>query len=354
LKPTDNTYYYLNDYHQQHCEVAANEVHCMLQHPLTFADAQQQVRCIEEASMMSTVNGNLPDLADAKAESAPQRPLKPSQHQPVITDKINEAIQQGKWSDDAIQELNDVVIGLEGQAYWLLRFPASARQGFTLGGRIHEAASAILQGKGGEDCLSDSNNLMEQSINRNFAQRPVQENIIETWAKQAGNAWFDSVQQAIDGLPWLAQGGEAIVYYNEETGLVRKLLSLDYFVTPQFALDRITLHNMLFPESALNVKGFTRDDDGTFYIVAEQPFIIGEHVGLSEIRQYMSHLGFAQQRNIYTNGCLYVTDLHDQNVIKTDCGTLIVIDADIRLNTPEVNKNGRYKIIDQIVKNNQP
>jgi len=258
---------------------------------------------------MSTVNGNLPDLADAKAESAPQRPLKPSQHQPVITDKINEAIQQGKWSDDAIQELNDVVIGLEGQAYWLLRFPASARQGFTLGGRIHEAASAILQGKGGEDCLSDSNNLMEQSINRNFAQRPVQENIIETWAKQAGNAWFDSVQQAIDGLPWLAQGGEAIVYYNEETGLVRKLLSLDYFVTPQFALDRITLHNMLFPESALNVKGFTRDDDGTFYIVAEQPFIIGEHVGLSEIRQYMSHLGFAQQRNIYTNGCLYVTDL---------------------------------------------
>ena len=45
----------------------------------------------------------------------------------------------------------------------------------------------------------------------------------------------------------LAEGGEAHVYDNGNT--IIKRIGLDYYILPELALDRITLHNSLFPET---------------------------------------------------------------------------------------------------------
>lgn len=42
----------------------------------------------------------------------------------------------------------------------------------------------------------------------------------------------------------------------------------------------------------------------------------------------------------YTNPYIYLSDLHDENVIKSASGTIYVIDCDIRLNTPDLKLDG--------------
>ena len=59
----------------------------------------------------------------------------------------------------------------------------------------------------------------------------------------------------------IAQGAEAKVYYREgDVSVVKERVSI--YSTTEKALDAIALHNYLFPETAMNVIGFTRDDDG--------------------------------------------------------------------------------------------
>ena len=74
----------------------------------------------------------------------------------------------------------------------------------------------------------------------------------------------------------LAEGGEAIVYDHGSTLI--KSIGLDYFIQPIFALDRVSLHNAYFPETAMKVLGFGRTAEGDFKVIVEQPFIEGSHV----------------------------------------------------------------------------
>lgn len=57
----------------------------------------------------------------------------------------------------------------------------------------------------------------------------------------------------------IAQGAEAKVYYREgDKSVVKERTSI--YSTTQKALDAIALHNYLFPETAMHVIGFTRDN----------------------------------------------------------------------------------------------
>lgn len=49
-----------------------------------------------------------------------------------------------------------------------------------------------------------------------------------------------------------------------------------HYIQPILALDRISIHNALFPETELHVLGFGRLKDGAFQVIAEQPYIKGE------------------------------------------------------------------------------
>lgn len=62
-----------------------------------------------------------------------------------------------------------------------------------------------------------------------------------------------------------------------------------------------------------------------------------------EIQTFMANMGFAliNPRNwTYATPGIYLSDMHDENVIKSNAGTVFVVDCDIRINTPQLNANG--------------
>lgn len=148
----------------------------------------------------------------------------------------------------------------------------------------------------------------------------------------------------------IAEGGEAMVYDHGATLI--KSIGLDYFILPILALDRIALHNAYFPETRLMVLGFGRNVDGEFKIVCEQPFIGGTHVTDEEIAEYMRQMGFELKnpRNwTYANSEIYLSDLHDENVIRSTTGAFCVVDCDIRINTPELRQGGTRELTNEVL-----
>lgn len=147
----------------------------------------------------------------------------------------------------------------------------------------------------------------------------------------------------------IAEGGEARVYDNGVT--LVKSIGLDYFVLPSLALDRISLHNAYFPETRLTVIGFGRTADGDFKIIVEQPFIEGLPVSDVEIEAFMKNMGFELRnpRNwTYAMPEIYLSDMHDENVIKSAVGTIFVIGCDIRLNTPQLRQGGIRQLTTEV------
>ena len=147
----------------------------------------------------------------------------------------------------------------------------------------------------------------------------------------------------------IAEGGEAKVYDHGAT--LVKSIGLDYFIQPIFALDRIALHNAYFPETRLTVLGFGRNFDGEFKIICEQPFVGGTHVSDEEIADYMHRMGFELKnpRNwTYATPEIYLSDMHDENVIRSATGGICVVDCDIRINTPELRQGGIRELTTEI------
>ena len=102
----------------------------------------------------------------------------------------------------------------------------------------------------------------------------------------------------------------------------------------------------------MTVLGYGRTADGEFKVIVEQPFIEGSHVSDEEIADYMQKMGF-ELRNAsnwtYATPDIYLSDMHDENVIKSASGTIFVVDCDIRINTPELRQGGQ-RILSTYVK----
>lgn len=147
----------------------------------------------------------------------------------------------------------------------------------------------------------------------------------------------------------IAEGGEAHVYDHGATLI--KSIGLDYYIEPILALDRISLHNAYFPETQLSVLGFGRDADGAFRIIAEQQFIEGSRMTDEEITEYMKRMDFQLiNPHNWTFGTpdIYLSDMHDENVLRTKLGGVAVVDCDIRINTPELRCGGRRMLSTEV------
>lgn len=117
-------------------------------------------------------------------------------------------------------------------------------------------------------------------------------------------------------------------------------------------MDRISLHNAYFPETKLDVIGFGRDDFDKFKILVSQPFIEEQKISEEEIQSFMTKMGFklVNPKNwTYSTPEIYLSDMHDENVIKSAYGTIFVIDCDIRLNTPDLRIGGTRKFTTEII-----
>ena len=219
------------------------------------------------------------------------------------------------------------------------RFSSAEQYGCAAGGSTNVIASLLA---GAEIAANCGNSQSFSSFKAELECGAKQEKYIEEWAKVC-SCWTDDVDKFLaDSLGnEIAEGGEAKVFDHGAT--LVKSIGLDYFVQPALALDRIALHNTYFAETRLTVIGFGRDSNQKFKIVAEQPFVEGSHLSDNEIATFAQSIGFRliNPKNwTYATPEIYLSDLHDENVIRSKEGNIFVVDCDIRINTPELKCGG--------------
>jgi len=218
------------------------------------------------------------------------------------------------------------------------RFSPREQYGCTQGGTNNVIASLLA---GAENCPNTSEQgEIDFKTELEYAKRQATQ--IRAWSKARG-IWIDNVDKYLKKLLGgrIAEGGEATVY--ENGSLLIKSIGLDYFIQPLYALDRISLHNTYFPETKMQVLGFGEDSQGEFKIIVEQPFIQGRSPNDKEIEHFVTSMGFTlinQNNWTYATPEIYLSDVHDENVICSESGIMYVIDCDIRLNTPNLHCGG--------------
>jgi hypothetical protein len=65
----------------------------------------------------------------------------------------------------------------------------------------------------------------------------------------------------------------------------------------------------------------------------------------------MQRMGFELKnpRNwTYATPDIYLSDIHDENVIRSQTGAICVVDCDIRINTPELRQDGRRELTTEV------
>lgn len=242
------------------------------------------------------------------------------------------------WNSLSLHKLDSYgELFISGQLLYQ-RFSPLEQRGFVAGGCIHVIASILA----GAEVAADSLTAPDGSWQRECQLAQAQANRIEQWARSC-RCWIDNVDDTLPKLlgEQIAEGGEAKVYDSGATLI--KSIGLDYYILPILALDRISLHNAYFPETAMKVKQFGRNQNGDFQIIVEQPFIQGSRLCDDEIADFAQKIGFVLKNAhnwTYATSDIYLSDLHDENVICSKDHNIYVIDCDIRLNTPDLKCDG--------------
>ena len=98
-------------------------------------------------------------------------------------------------------------------------------------------------------------------------------------------------------------------------------------------LDKILLHNQVFPNTTYNLFGFTGYDGRSVMPILRQNRVPNARPATQVmIDTYMAALGFTKtdREGRYTNGTYEAWDLLPRNVLIDDDGDLYVVDAEIR------------------------
>lgn len=157
-----------------------------------------------------------------------------------------------------------------------------------------------------------------------------QAKFLKRYAKGNG-LWID---QLPDESRFLARGGESKVYFEADTRSVIKMNDGIYYATWLEFFNSIVIHNLLFPNTAYSLIGFS-DTEDTFFVLLKQPFVTSDDaVDLEDVKKLLAYNGFENKlRNgIPTNNYynkelgLILEDIHDENVI-VNSNTLFFIDT---------------------------
>ena len=229
----------------------------------------------------------------------------------------------------------------------LERIPQEVFCGCPEGGRRNVAASALCRaGNGAVPTEPDAPG--EDGLTR--AQR-----IVGSWAERDG-CWSDYTDTDQKKAGRLHDpdndGSEARVYFDK--GYVYKAIDFSHYPSMAAFMDRITIHNAVFPETAMTVEGFGWRDDASDYkdyvVVVKQPYVVGTPPEsdelMDEVKRQIEEKGFTELLGLFyvsESGNLLLTDIHNRNCVFSDKGTLLVFDCEAVLNqTPELG--GRYVI----------
>ena len=149
-----------------------------------------------------------------------------------------------------------------------------------------------------------------------------------------------------DALENSAADSETRVWKNNDKGTVVKNISLNHYGTPKALMNRILIHNLVFPTTAMKMLKVGTSDNG-ISIIVEQPFIEDSGIAptMDEIQNYMTNtLGFTLSKGKginaeYTKDGYIVTDIRPENVIKQSDGSLAVIDCFAKFEDESIANN---------------
>lgn len=231
---------------------------------------------------------------------------------------IFDIIAKEGFADEALQGINNYIKDIQNGTENFFRFNLSEHAGLCKGGAPLIGAS-IVASYATTSITASSDATGSKGSPANWEIDAYQEKLIEQWAK-AANLWEENSEQILteEFGPMIAQGAEAKVYYSDgNTSVVKERASI--YSTTQKALDAIVLHNYLFPETAMKVIGFTRDNDGLMRIVLTQPYIKCKRLASKEeIDEMVAEKGFRdnwQGQGInYISNHITLEDMHPANV----------------------------------------
>lgn len=226
----------------------------------------------------------------------------------------------------------------------LERIPQAQQPGLSAGSEVLCSAAIICRGCPGTESEKREIYRTDDLI----GEGRIQERFVREWAILSGR-WFgdaisylSSISQAVDF------GTESVVFFDVSMRLVRKFITLKHYNVLRLALDRVIIHNALFPNASLKVTGFGLNPENEFGIIAEQPYIEGVSVSESERAAFMHNLGFEDAGEDfgmhlnYRTRNIYVGDINDYNVYKHRNGAIFVFDCDCRLNVPTLGCGGSW------------
>jgi len=162
----------------------------------------------------------------------------------------------------------------------------------------------------------------------NGSRFEIEQRVTEQYAKSTG-IWIPMDKIFDLGIPG-PSGNENDTYVAKDTIYkVNNLLNSGGICR---LLDKIQLHNLIFPNTAYRLHGFTGYDGRSIMPVLEQERICeAEPATQILIDTYMSALGFSKEgeEGKYTNDSYIVWDVVPRNVLMDNEGDMYVVDAEI-------------------------
>lgn len=270
-----------------------------------------------------------------------QRDLRSNNMDNIFSKALQESISTGNWTEEALNELDTLTNKKENGQLLFKRFPQEVGAGIT---GILAKAETLVSGSSQGTGIQNFRDRLEQ-FQVKQSEGKEQEQTVESWAKEEG-IWFnDYTDNKANLYPSLEAmlsseyeesygGSESYVYQDKEHQEVVKAISLLHCDdNVQIALDRMVLHNQLFPNTAYALIGFGRDSLGHFRIIAKQKFVQGESASSEEIKNFAEKLGLREEQGWWfsQDGLFKITDLSPLNVLKDVNGELQILDCDIEL-----------------------
>lgn len=169
-------------------------------------------------------------------------------------------------------------------------------------------------------------------------QREVDNKVAYNLAKETGT-WINDMSSLGEEF---TSGNENTNFFNAKEQKVYKSNNLMNTLSLNKFLEKIKIHNELFPNTAYKFEGFTGIKDtgkGKSYVepVYSQDFIKNaENATPKEISDYMENRGFEKSGDFtFKKGDTEVSDLRPRNVIKDKSGNIYVIDAEFKKHQKE-------------------
>ena len=184
-------------------------------------------------------------------------------------DLLNQAVWDNGFTTETLQLLTQVTKEVYNGTTLFKRIPQAQLPGLSRGSEILCAAAIICRGCPGTE--SEKREIYRTSDL--IADGRIQETCVESWARITG-CWFEDARLYLSSISQAYDfGTESTVFFDLQKRIVRNFITLKHYNVLRLALDRIIIHNAIFPNSYMRVTGFGRDEDGQFGILIEQPYI---------------------------------------------------------------------------------